>query len=91
MIRIYGAAGHGKELIDDMSAFGVKNILRKAIVREDAFWKDSKEICHYLSDFIKHDGRFVYRRLPKDTLVKHRLEHARELETLRFLGAPRCT
>ena len=35
IIRLYGAAGHGKELIDAMSCFGVKSILRKDIVTGD--------------------------------------------------------
>ena len=32
IIRIYGAAGHGKGLIDAMSSFGVKSILRRDVV-----------------------------------------------------------
>ena len=35
IIRLYGAAGHGKGLIDAMSSFGVKSILRKDIVTGD--------------------------------------------------------
>ena len=35
IIRIYGAAGHGKGLIDVMSSFGVKAILRRDIVAFD--------------------------------------------------------
>ena len=33
--RLYGAAGHGKGLIDTMSSFGVKSILRKDNVTGD--------------------------------------------------------
>ena len=36
IIRIYGAAGHGKGLIDAMSSFGVKAILRRDIVSHDS-------------------------------------------------------
>ena len=32
IVRVYGAAGHGKGLIDDMSSFVVKSILRRDIV-----------------------------------------------------------
>ena len=32
IIRIYGAAGHGKGVIDAMSSFGVKSILKKDII-----------------------------------------------------------
>ena len=35
MIRIYGAAGHGKGLIDAMSSFGAKSILRRDIVTDE--------------------------------------------------------
>ena len=31
-IRVYDFAGHGKDLIDAMSSFGVKNILRQNII-----------------------------------------------------------
>ena len=37
LIRLYGAAGHGKELIDAMSSFGVKSILRKDILTGDVW------------------------------------------------------
>ena len=32
ILRIYGAAGHGKGLIDSKSSFGVKGILRRDII-----------------------------------------------------------
>ena len=35
IIRIYGAAGHGKGLIDAMSSFVVKSILRRDVVGLD--------------------------------------------------------
>ena len=35
ILRIYGAAGHGKGLIDAMSSFGVKGILRRDIIGND--------------------------------------------------------
>ena len=38
-IRTYGAAGHGNGVIDTMSSFGVKNILRKDIVPVDDLLK----------------------------------------------------
>ena len=48
LVYIYGAAGHGKGLIDAMSAFGCKNLLRMDILGEDAWWADSKEMCKHL-------------------------------------------
>ena len=43
ILRIYGAAGHGKELIDSMSSFGCKSILRRDIIGKDV-WFSSSEV-----------------------------------------------
>ena len=58
IVRVYGAAGHGKGLIDAMSSFGVKSILRRDIVTTDQWFQNSKEICDYLS--IRGDHRMEY-------------------------------
>ena len=58
IVRIYGAAGHGKGLIDAMSCFGVKSILRRDIVGLNVWFANSKEICEYL-DF-RRDSRMSY-------------------------------
>ena len=49
IIRTYGAAGHGKGVIDAMSSFGVKNVLRKDIVTHDVFFNTSEDIQNHLS------------------------------------------
>ena len=41
-VTIFGAAGHGKGLIDAMSSFGVKSILRRDIITLDKWFSDSK-------------------------------------------------
>ena len=48
ILRIYGAAGHGKDLIDAMSSFGVKGILRRDIINDEWF-SNSAETCDYLN------------------------------------------
>ena len=48
IIRIYGAAGHGKGVIDAMSSFGVKSILKRDIIGLDVWFGDSRDICEYL-------------------------------------------
>ena len=48
IIRIYGAAGHGKGLIDAMSSFGVKSILRQNIIANDWWFNNSSDICEHL-------------------------------------------
>ena len=60
IICIYGAAGHGKTAIDAMSSFGVKNILRKDIVRHDVFFNSSCDILniplHRSSVLLQYDS-----------------------------------
>ena len=45
IIRIYGVPGHGKGLIDAMSSFEVKAILRRDIVSHDCSFESSNDIC----------------------------------------------
>ena len=49
IIRTNGASGHGKCVIDAMSSFGAKNILRHSIIMQDVFFNDSDSIVNYLS------------------------------------------
>lgn len=43
IVQIYGAAGHGKDLIDAMSNSGVKSILKRDIVGLDVWFSDNRE------------------------------------------------
>ena len=58
IIRIYGAAGHGKGVIDAMSSSAVKPILKRDIIGLDVWFSDSRNICEYL-DMCK-DPRMSY-------------------------------
>ena len=49
IIRTYGVAGHGKGVIDALSNFSVKNILRKDIVTHDVFFNNSCDMAEYLA------------------------------------------
>ena len=49
IIGTYGAAGHGKGVIDAMSSFDVKNILRKDIVTYNVFLNNSHDTVEYLA------------------------------------------
>ena len=53
VISYYGVAGHGKGLVDSMSSFGVKNLIRKAIITDD-YWYDNANdlVTHLKSDFM---------------------------------------
>ena len=48
-IRTYGAASHGKGLIDAMSSFSLKSVLRRDAATDDYWFQNSSEICEYLS------------------------------------------
>ena len=58
IIRIYGAAGHGKGVIDAMSSFVVKSILKRDIIGLDVWFGDSHDICEYLN--MRKDPRMSY-------------------------------
>ena len=49
VIRIYGATGYGKGLIDALSIFGVKYILKRDIFGLNVWFSDSREISEYLN------------------------------------------
>ena len=59
IIRIYGAAGHGKSMTDAMSSFGVKSILERDIIGLDVWFGDSYDICEYLD--MRKDPRMSYK------------------------------
>ena len=56
----YGAAGHGKGLVDAMSGFGVKGPLRKAVVTENLSYSSSEEIHSYLQQLFQIDDKKHY-------------------------------
>ena len=58
---------HGKGVIDIMSSFGVKNILRKDIVTHDVFFNNSAEIADYLSSINPH---YYYKTVLVEDLMK---------------------
>ena len=69
IIRTYGAAGHGKGVIDAISSFGVKNILRKDIVTHDVIFNTSEDVTNYLS--IKKP-QFSYTHITPECLANKR-------------------
>ena len=67
MVRIFGAAGHGKGLIDATSSFDVKSILRRDIILDKCF-PECKEIYEYLT--FRGDDRMLHAHLPTEDLDK---------------------
>ena len=74
VLLFYGVVGHGKGLVDSMSSFGVKMPIREAIVREDFWYKDSKEIERFLSLKFFEDPKKNYYVLQPDELIKRNEE-----------------
>ena len=68
IVRVFGAGGHGKGIIDAMSAFGVKGILRRDIAGLELWWKDRHDICEYLKG--KEDDRMLYCHVPQHNISR---------------------
>ena len=50
IVRVYGAAGHGKDLIDAMSNFAIKSIdVGRDIIALDHWFANSLDISEYLT------------------------------------------
>lgn len=75
IIRTYGASGHGKGVIDAMSSFGVKNIVRHDIVTKDVFFSNSETIVNYLS---AKKPEYSYTHLPADEIALKRFNNERQ-------------
>ena len=71
ILRIYSAAGNGKGLIDSMSSFGCKSILRRDIIGNDVWFLLNEEICEYLS--LRGDSRIRYTIVEPAELDKERM------------------
>ena len=73
IIRTYGAAEYGKGVIDAMSSFGAKNILRHGIVTQNIFFNDSESMTNYLA---MKKPEFSYNNLPALSIItKRNLQH----------------
>ena len=70
IVRIFGAAGHGKGLIDAMSSFGVKAILRRDIVTKDDWFSNTQEIIEHLQ--FRGKSNMYYKSILPDVLDKAR-------------------
>ena len=57
VICYYGVAGHGKGLVDSMSAWGVKTPLRKAIINQDFWYLNASDIVVYLKQLFMDDDK----------------------------------
>ena len=78
IIRVYGAAGHGKGLIDAMSSFGVKSILREDIVTMNRWYGNSEKMCEYLREVqpqrTSGEREMIYQDIDPKILDRKRME-----------------
>ena len=56
----YGVSGHGKGLVDAMSAFGAKGPLRRAVICNDFQYSSADEITNMLAKLFKSDEKKKY-------------------------------
>ena len=77
MILYYGVNGHGRGLVDAMSGFGVKAVLRHAIVTQDFFYNTAEDLLNFLK--VSMSGKcYHYQILAKESLDVDR-ENRQEL------------
>ena len=60
VLLYYGPAGHGKGLVDAMSAFGVKGPLLRKVLTEDFTYNCADDICRALKKDFEGDNQKLY-------------------------------
>ena len=60
VLLYYGPAGHGKGLVDAMSAFGVKGPLLRKVLTEDFTYNCADDICRALKTDFEGDNQKLY-------------------------------
>ena len=79
----YGEPGHGRGVVDGMSSFGCKVPLRDAVITNDMWFSDAKEMVLYLeAHFIDDDSNHYHyidtsMTAPKKRKTKHELNIAK--------------
>ena len=72
MLVYYGVSGHGKGLVDAMSAFRVKGPLRRAVVTLDFSYSNSKDIYEFLINKYHNGETKHYFLIDKDEITEKR-------------------
>ena len=60
IILYYGTPGHGKGLVESMSYFGVKNLLRRAVYSDNFMFNSAQDIINFLLSKFKNDDTKNY-------------------------------
>ena len=79
IILYYGVNGHGRGLVDAMSGFGVKTLLRRAIVTADFMFNTAKEFKIFLEKEFEEDHSMIYEVIPYELLDELRDERGKPI------------
>ena len=74
VIIYYGPSGHGKGLVDAMSAFGVKTPIRRAVLTKDFKYASSRDICIELKEQFCDDPQKLYSVIEPERIMALRQE-----------------
>ena len=72
IFAFYGTYGHGKGLVDAMSSFGVKSLLRTAVLLEDFSYISSIDIMNYLTNHFQNDQNKEYFLITQEEISNNR-------------------
>ena len=84
VIVYYGASGHGKGLVDAMSAFGVKRPMLKAVLTQNFKYNSAKDILDLLSSLFQDDPQKLYSLLNCDEIAEYRRDESSPLPITRM-------
>ena len=68
----YGVSGHGKGLVDAMSSFGVKGLIRRAVVTENFSFTTAEDIYNYLYNLFEIDEQKEHYLVTPETIHSKR-------------------
>ena len=68
IVTFYGTSGHGKDLVDAMSSFGVKAPICRAVFTEDFSYQNALDIYDYLTQFFSNDSKKHYYLIEKNEI-----------------------
>ena len=67
VIICYGAAGHGRGLVDAMSSFGIKAPLRKDIITDDFYWSTAEDLVVRFTEKSMGEN-MIYKELSRELI-----------------------
>ena len=78
VVWFHGEVGHGRGIVDSMSSFGCKAILRDAVVTGDLWFPDADKMWSYCKEHFKGDTAKCYRLINYESTALTRLKPRKE-------------